>query len=54
VLNRTAGRPQFIKPDRLPWVCLRAFWSGWEKALVIVQPKTVTGWQRAGFRLYWR
>jgi len=54
VVNRNAGKPRFHIPDRLLWVCLRAFWSGWEKALVIVQPQTVIAWHRAGFRLYWR
>ncbi len=54
VLNRNAGKPRFRNPDRLLWVFLRAVWSGWEKALVIIQPQTVIGWQRAGFRLYWR
>jgi transposase InsO family protein len=54
VLNRNARKPRFSKPDRLLWVVLRAVWSRWEKALVIIQPQTVIGWHRAGFRLYWR
>jgi hypothetical protein len=43
VLNRNAGKPRFRNPDRLLWVFLRAVWSGWEKALVIIQPQTVIG-----------
>jgi transposase InsO family protein len=54
VLNRTAGKPKFRNADRLLWICLRAVWSRWEKALVIIQPQTVIGWHRAGFRLCWR
>jgi transposase InsO family protein len=54
VLNRNAGKPRFSNPDRLLWVFLRAVWSRWGKALVIIQPPTVIGWHRAGFRLYWR
>src|SRR5262249_12998464 len=36
------------------WTVLRASWPRWKDALVIVQPETVVGWHRAGFRLYWR
>ena len=54
VLNRNAEKPQFSNPDRLLWICLRAVWSRWERALTIIQPQTVIGWHRAGFRLYWR
>jgi putative transposase len=54
VMRRTAGRPQFRKTDRLLWICFRALWAAWEKALAIVRPQTVIAWHRAGFRLYWR
>jgi putative transposase len=54
VLNRTAGKPRFRNADRLRWICLRAVWSRWEKALVIIRPQTVIGWHRVGFRIYWR
>src|SRR6202162_1356413 len=36
------------------WVMLRSLWSAWEKPLVLVTPRTVVGWHRAGFRLYWK
>jgi hypothetical protein len=36
------------------WVVLRTLWSGWKQPLVLVTPKTVVAWHRAGFRLYWR
>ncbi|MGA2445818.1 MAG: helix-turn-helix domain-containing protein [Opitutaceae bacterium] len=54
VLSRNAKRPRFRNPDRLLWIVLRAVWSRWEKAVVIIQPQTVIGWHRAGFRRYWR
>ena len=54
VLSRNAKKPRFRNPDRLLWVVLRAVWARWEKALVIIQPQTVIGWHRAGFRRYWR
>jgi hypothetical protein len=33
---------------------LRRFWPGWRQALMLVQPETVVGWHRAGFKLYWQ
>jgi putative transposase len=38
---------------KLLLVSLRTFWSGWRKPLVLVTPRTVVNWHRAGFRLYW-
>ena len=54
VLNRNAKRPRFSNPDRLFWIVLQTIWSRWKGALVILQPQTVVGWHRAGFRLFWR
>lgn len=28
--------------------------AGWKQALILVQPETVVGWHRAGFKLYWK
>ena len=39
---------------KLFWVFLRRLWSGWRTPLVLVTPRTVVEWHRAGFRLYWR
>src|ERR1039458_2724583 len=39
---------------KLFWVVLRRLWSGWERPLILVTPRTVVEWHRAGFRLYWR
>src|SRR5205807_271969 len=38
---------------KLFWVALRTCWAGWRKPLVLVTPRTVVNWHRAGFRLYW-
>jgi transposase InsO family protein len=35
----------------LTWL---ARWFDWRRALVIVQPQTLTRWHRRGFRLFWR
>ena len=40
--------------DKLFWVAVRRFWSGWKQSLIVVTPETVVRWHRAGFRLYWR
>ena len=53
VLQRTLPRPRLRTSDRLFWVLLSRFWSGWTAAVSIVQPATVIRWQRAGFRLVW-
>jgi len=39
---------------KLFWIVLRRLWAGWKKPLILVTPRTVVGWHRAGFRLYWR
>jgi len=54
VLKRKRSRPRLDASDRLFWVLLQKLWSRWAEALIIVNPDTVVGWHRAGFRLYWR
>jgi hypothetical protein len=36
------------------WVVLKGWWPNWRAALILFQPETVVGWQRAGFRTFWR
>ena len=43
VLKRKRPRPRLRKWDRLYWIALRALWSRWSTALVIVKPDTVAG-----------
>ena len=54
VFKRKRPRPPVRPLDRLFWITLRCCWSRWKDALIIVQPQTVIGWHRAGFRWYWR
>ena len=51
VLNRRAHKPRLQGKDRLFWVVLKRWWPNWRVALIIFQPETVLGWQRAGFRM---
>ena len=39
--------------DRLLWVVLYRFWSGWRRCLQMVQPNTVLRWHRRAFVWYW-
>ena len=40
--------------DRLFWVVLRWLWSGWNQALILVEPATVVRWRRARFKADWK
>jgi putative transposase len=39
--------------DRLLWVLLYRFWSGWRRCLQMVQPDTVLRWHRRAFAWHW-
>ena len=52
--RRPSTRPRLRPADRFFWTWLSRLRPGWRRALVIVQPETVLGWHRRGFRLYWR
>jgi putative transposase len=54
VSSRQRPRPNLRRRDRLFWIGLSKFWSGWRSALVVVQPETVVRWHQQGFRLCWR
>jgi hypothetical protein len=55
VLRRKAPkRLVFSNCDRFVFTCLYRFVLGILNTLVIVKPKTVIRWHRAGFRLFWR
>src|SRR5437879_6941085 len=41
VLKRRHPRPRLAAFDKLFWVLVRRFWSGWQQALIIVSPETV-------------
>jgi putative transposase len=47
-------KPKRVTPAiRLALVWL-ARWFDWRRALIIVQPQTLSRWHRQGFRLFWR
>ena len=54
VLQRNAKRPRLKPTDRALWAALSRILPDWRRHLAIVQPDTVVGWHRAGWRLYWR
>jgi hypothetical protein len=53
-LHAQRPRRRFTTPQKLFWVLLRKGWAGWRRPLMLVTPRTVVGWHRAGFRLYWK
>ena len=53
-LHRRRPHRRLSALQKLFWVLLQRFWSGWQKPLVLVTPRTVVEWHRAGFRLYWK
>ena len=53
VLKRKHPRPRMGAVDKIFWVFVRRFWDAWKQSRVLVNPETVVGWHRAGFRLYW-
>jgi transposase InsO family protein len=54
VLQRNAKRPRLKPSDRALWAILCRILPDWRRHLTIVQPDTVIGWHRSGWRLYWR
>ncbi len=54
VLKRQTPRPNLRCWDRCLWLILKRVWPNWRAPLTIFRPETVIGWQRAGFRLFWR
>ena len=54
VLRAKHPPPKLAAADKLFWVILRRLWPGWKRVLFLVEPETVIGWHRAGFKLYWK
>ncbi len=54
VYQRSGCRPYLHPSDRVFWAWLSRLWTGWQDALVFVQPRTVIAWQRKRFREHWR
>ena len=53
-MKRRHPRPRLDLLDKLFWVAVRRFWSGWQQSLIAVTPETVVRWHGGGFRLYWK
>lgn len=54
VLKRPAHRPKLRPWDRGLWMILKRAWPNWKAPLILFRPETVIGWQRAGFKMFWR
>ena len=52
VLQRQAPRPKLHPSDRYLWLLLMKVWPNWRTPLMIFQPETLIGWQRAGSSLF--
>ncbi len=53
-LHSHRPRRRLTAADKLFWVGLLSLWARWKQPLILVTPRTVVGWHRAGFRLYWK
>jgi putative transposase len=53
-LHARRRRRRLSAMQKLFWLMLRKLWAGWQKPLLLVTPRTVVEWHRAGFRLYWK
>src|SRR5262244_3294352 len=51
--QRTRKRPVLTTFDRVFWITLRRWWSGWRRPLLYVQADTVARWQRERFHRFW-
>jgi transposase InsO family protein len=54
ILRRQVKRPACTRADRMLLVLLARMVRTWKQALFIVQPETLLGWHRKGFKLYWK
>src|SRR5450756_1841912 len=53
-LHTQRPRRRLTASHKLFWVVLRRLWARWKGPLILVTPRTVANWHRAGFRLYWK
>ena len=54
VLKRRRLKPKLCPWDRCLWMMLKRVWPNWRTSLMIFRPETIIGWQRAGWRMFWR
>jgi len=48
-LHAHRPRQRLTAAHKLFWVALQRLWSRWKEPLILVTPRTVVGWHRAGF-----
>jgi putative transposase len=53
-LHAKRPRRRLTASQKLFWFALQRLWSRWKEPLIPVTPRTVIGWHRVGFRLYWK
>lgn len=53
-LKRRRPRPHLRDSDRRFWILVCRWPGRWRETLIIVQPETVLGWHRQGWKAYWR
>jgi hypothetical protein len=51
--QRKRQRPVLTICDRVFWITLRRFWSGWRQPLLYVEADTIARWQLERFRRFW-
>ncbi len=54
ILKRRQPRPCLRNADRRFWILACRWLARWRETLIIVQPETVLGWHRKGWKAYWR
>ena len=54
VLKRRQQRPRLRDSDRRFWIVAYRWFTRWRETLIVVQPETVLGWHRRGWKAYWR
>ena len=53
-LKAKRPRRRLSTGHKLFWIAMLRLWSGWKQSIMLVHPRTVVAWHRAGFRRYWR
>ena len=53
-LHAERPRRRLTAGHKLFWLGMRKVWARWKQPLIVVTPRTVVNWHRAGFRLYWK
>jgi hypothetical protein len=53
ICSQCLRHKEHTPPDRFLWAGLCAVWKDWRSSVFFVQPSTIIGWHRKGFRLFW-